>query len=113
MGGVLTVANGPDSSVVGNDGFLTLKKKVPFREWTKILETDACTASRLVECEPGEDEHWLYRPCASETAGARYQEWLGWYLRDKNCLLYKKCWQFWCGVCVESGWTTTVDEVTL
>ena len=77
VAGVLTVPDGQDSAVVDNNRYLTLKKDVRFRGWTKIVEGDASSASGLVQCEAWEDEHWLCRPSASETAGARYQEWLG------------------------------------
>ena len=40
-------------------------------------------ASSLVECGPCEDANWLYRPSVSETVGARYKEWLGWYLSER------------------------------
>ena len=65
------------------------------------MECDARTAGDLVLCEPREDENWFYRPRSSETAGAHYQEWLGWYLCDTDCLLCQQSCQFWCGVCVE------------
>ena len=52
LAGVLTVPDGQDSAVVDNNGFLTLKKEVRFREWTEIAECDASTASGLGECEP-------------------------------------------------------------
>ena len=84
---VLTVPDDQHSSVVDNDGCLCLKKKVRFEEWTEIVQRNASMASGLVECERWEDENWLYRPSASETAGACYPEWWGWYLCDKDCLL--------------------------
>ena len=77
LAGVSTVPDGQDSGVVDNDGFLTLKKKVRFRGWTEIAECDASTASGVVECEPWEDENWLYRPSVGETEGTRYKQWLG------------------------------------
>ena len=77
LAGVLTVPDGQDSGVVDNSGFLTLKKGVRFRAWAKIPECDASTASGLVECDPCEDENWLYRPSVGETAGPRYKEWSG------------------------------------
>ena len=77
LAGVLTVPDGQDSGVVDNSGFLTLKKGVPFRGCTELAACDASTASGLVECEPCEDENWLYRPSVGETAGPRYKEWLG------------------------------------
>ena len=77
LAGVLTVPDGQDSGVVDNNGFLTLKKEVRFRGRTEIAECDASTASGLVECEPWEVEHWLYRPSVGETAGTRYKQWLG------------------------------------
>ena len=64
-------------------------------------------------CESWKDENWLYRPGACETAGALYQKWLGWDPHEKVCLSYTKDCQFWCGVCVDRGWPTPVDEVTL
>ena len=73
--------------MVGSDRLCTPKKKVRFRGWTEILVGDASTASGLVECEPWQDEHWLYRSRARKIASARYQEWLRWYLSDKDCLL--------------------------
>ena len=36
------------------------------------MDGDARTASGLVECKSWEHENWLYRPSASETAGAHY-----------------------------------------
>ena len=57
LAGVLTGPDGQDSGVVDNNGFLTLKKEVRFREWTEIAECDTSTASGLVECEPCEDEN--------------------------------------------------------
>ena len=110
--GVLTFPNGQDSGVVDNNRYLTLKKQVRFRGWTEIVEGDASTASGLVECVPWEDENCLSRPSVRETAGARYQEWLGWYVGNKDCLLCKQGCQFWRRVCVERGCTTPVDEVT-
>ena len=92
---VLTVPDGQDSPEVDNDSFHTLKKKVRFQRWTEIAEGDASTASGLVKCEAWEDENWLYWPGTSETAGTRDQEWWGWYLVDKDCLLCKKGGQFW------------------
>ena len=74
--GVLTVPDSQDSNVVVNDGYLTQKKNVRFRGWTEFVDGDDSTASGLVECEPWQDENGLYRPSASDTAGARYQEWL-------------------------------------
>ena len=71
------------------------------------------TASCLLQCEYYKDENWLYRPSVSETAGARYEEWLAWHGRDKDCLLSKTDCQFWWRLNVERGWTTPVDEVTL
>ena len=112
-GGVFTVPNGQDSGVVDNDRYLTLKKTVRFRGWTEIVEGDCRTASSLVECVPWEDENCLYRPSASKTAGACYQEWLRLYLCDEDCLLCKKGGQFCSGVCVERRWTTPVGEVTV
>ena len=96
-----------------NKWYLTRKKKVRFRGWTEIVEGDTSTASGLVEYESWQDTNSLYRPGASETAGASYQQWLRWYLGDKDCLLCEMSCQFWCGVCVERGWTTLVDEVSL
>ena len=113
LAGVLTVPDGHDSRVVDNNGFLTLKKQVRFRGWTEIAECDASTASGLVECEPCEDENWLYRPSVGATAGTRYKQWLGWYLSEKNCLLFENACQFWWGICVERGWSTPTSEVTL
>ena len=113
LAGVLTVPDGNDSGVVDNNGFLTLKKEVRFRGWTEIAECNAGTASGLVECEPWEDEYWLYRPSVGETAGARYKESLGWYLSEKDCLLCKNPCQLWWGICVERGWSTPTSEVTL
>ena len=84
-----------------------------FRGWTEIVEYDPSTASGLVECEPCKDENCLYRLSASETAGTRYQEWLGWYLGNIDSLLCKMGGQFWWQVYVERGWTMPVDEVTL
>ena len=110
---VLTVPDGLDSGMVDNKGFLTLKKDVRFRAWTEIAESDASTASGLVECEPCEDENWLYRPCVGETAGPCYKEWFRWYLSAKDCLLCKNGCQFWWGICVERGWSTPTSEVTL
>ena len=72
--GVLSVPDSQDSGVVYNNGFLTLKKEVRFRGWTEIAECDASTASGLVECEPWEDENWLYRPSVGETAGTPYKQ---------------------------------------
>ena len=110
---VLTVPDAQDSGEVDDNGFLTLKKRLRFRRSTEIVQGDASTASSLVECEPWDHKNWLYRPSASETAGARYQAWWGWYLYDKDRLLCKQGCQFWWGVCVERRWTTLVDEVTL
>ena len=92
---LLTVPDRQDSGLVDNDRNLTLMQKVRFRGWTEIVEDDASTASSLVECEPWEDENWLYRPSVSDTAGAHYQEWLGCNLCDEDCLLCKKGCQFW------------------
>ena len=111
--GILTVPDGEDSGVVDNDGLLTLKKKVRCRGWTEIVEGHASTARGLVDCEPCVDENWLYRQSASETAGARYQEWLGWYLGDKVCVLFKEACQFWWRGAVEGGWTSAIKEVTV
>ena len=86
--GELMVPNSQDSVVLNNDGYLTLKKKVRFRGWTEIVERDTRTATGLVESESSTDEKWLYRPRASETDGARYQQWLGWYLGDQDCPLW-------------------------
>ena len=113
LAGVLTVPDGQDSGVVDNNGFLTRKKGVRFRGWTEIAECDARTDSGLVQCEPCEDENWLYRPSVGETAGTRYKQWLGWYLSEKDCLLCKSGYQFWWGICVERGWSTPTFEVTL
>ena len=110
---VLTVPDDQDSRMVDNDRFLNLKKEVRFRGWTSIAECDASPDSGLVECELWEDENWLYRPSVGETAGTRYKQWLGWYLREKNCLLCKNGCQFWWGICVERGWSTPTSEVTL
>ena len=109
----LTVPDCQDSGVVDNNGFLTMKKEVRFRGWTEIAECHASTASGLVECEPTEDEHWMYRLSVGETAGTRYKQWLGWYLCEKDCLLCKNGCQFWWGICVERGWSTPTSEVTL
>ena len=111
--GDLMVPNSHDSVVVDNDGYFTLKRKVRFRGWTEIVERDTRTVTGLVESESCADENWVFRPRASETASARYQQWLGWYLGDKDCLLWKKGSQFRWRVCVERGWTTAVDEVTV
>ena len=113
LAGVLTVPDGQDSGVVDHSGFLTLKKGVRFRGWTEIAECDASTASGLVECEPWEDENWLYRPRVGKTADAHYKEWLGWYRSEKDCLLCKNGCQFWWGIRVERGWSTPTSEVTL
>ena len=110
---VLTVPDGEDSGMVDNNGFLTLTKEVRLRGWIEIAECDASTASGLVECEPCEDENWLYRPSVGETAGTRYKEWLECYLSEKDGLLYKNGCQFWWGICVERGWSTPTSEVTL
>ena len=93
--GVLTVPDCIDSGVLDNNGFLTRKREVRFQGWTDIAVCDASTASGLVQFEPCEDDNWLYRPSLSETADARYKEWLAWYLGDKDCLLCKKGCQFW------------------
>ena len=77
------------------------------------MEGDASPASGLLECGPWEDENWLYRPSVGETAGAPYKEWSGWYLFDKDYLLWKEDCQFGWGVCVERGWTTPVGKVTV
>ena len=113
LAGVMTVPNCQDSGVVDNNGFLTLKKQVRFRRWIEIAECDASTASGLVECEPSQDENWLYRPSVGETAGTCYKQWLGWYLSEKDSLLCKNGCQFWWGICVERGWSTPTSEVTL
>ena len=72
--GVLTVPDGQDSDMVDNNGFLTLKKEVPFRVCTEVAEWDASTASGLLECESWENENFVYRPGVRKTAGARYKE---------------------------------------
>ena len=92
---VLTVPDGQDSGVLDNNGFHVLKKEVRFQGWTEIAECDASAASGLVESETWEDENCLYRPSVGETAGTRYKQWLGWYLREKDCLLCKSGCQFW------------------
>ena len=113
LAGVLTVPDGQDSGVVNNNGFFTRKKEVRFLGLTEIAECDPSTASGLVECEPLENENWLYRPSVGETPGTRYKQWLGWYLSEKDCLLCKNGCQFWWGICVERGWPTPTSEVTL
>ena len=110
---VLTVPDRQDCGMVDNNGFLTRKKCVRFRGWTEIAECNASTASVLVECEPCEDKNCFYRPSVGETAGARYKEWLEWYLSETDCLLCKNGCQFWWGICVERGWSTPTSEVTL
>ena len=69
---VLTVPDGQGSGVVDNDAYLPRKKKVLFRGLIELVDSDASPASCLVEWESCEDDNWIYRPSASETAGAHY-----------------------------------------
>ena len=80
---VWMVPDGQQSGVVDSDMDLPLKRKVRFPGWTEIVEADASTACGRVECLSFKNEHGLYWPSTSETAGARYQQWLGWYLGAK------------------------------
>ena len=72
MSGVLTVPDGYQWGMGDHDAFITVETEVRFRRWISIADSDTCTASDRVECQPWEDENCLQRSSVVETAGALY-----------------------------------------
>lgn len=70
VAGAWTVLDGQHSTVVNADGFHAMQKQVRFQGCRVITESDTTTARGPIKCQACEDENWLQRPRASDTAGA-------------------------------------------